>query len=150
MTDLVALVETMREVQAAINMYDGPLAHYHSAWGDLKSAMWRTLAEHYRTQGHYIAHAEAFAERVIDEVYDNGENIAYNMRLLADGEIELRDAPAVPCGCEHRSHMNDESDEHPYLGAPAGPHLAPFVGVVCTQCARGHLARFFMRSGTHE
>lgn len=146
MTDLVALVETMREVQAAINMYDGPLAHYHSAWGDLNSAMKLTLAEHYRTQGLNPASARISAERVIDEMYDNGEDIAYNMRLLATARIH-------PCVCEHSAHdpglnlfaahfPGDDFSAHPYLKAPAGARMVNGIGYVCDVCADGHMAPF--------
>lgn len=137
--DLVALIEAMRNVQAQLNMYGMPLAWHKDAWGDLDRAMRRTLTEHYRSQGYHPKFAQAYADRVIDEIYHNGEGITYNMRLLAIGDIEVRE-DLDPCNCEHLEHTDGTA--HPYLGVPLGTSQAAFVGAVCDECAEGHMAPY--------
>lgn len=95
--DLLARAEQLRQIQAECNAYeraDGTgnfaLAASWNAWGHLHKAMLDILAEwYYSQQGAPPSEARAMADRVLDEVYDNGEDLSWNMRLLATGEIEL-------------------------------------------------------------
>lgn len=91
--DLLAMVEQLRKIQSQCNAYErggyNPLAYTDNAWGDLDKAIKHVLTQHYMTDGHTSRVARAMAERVLEEVYDNKEDIAYNMRLLAKGEIEV-------------------------------------------------------------
>jgi hypothetical protein len=95
MDDLIPMAEALRKIQAQCNSYDGQgtrnafLAASSSAWGDIGSAMTRVIAEWYcAAQGVGEYAARRMAERVVEEVYDNGESVSYNMRLLAEGTIQ--------------------------------------------------------------
>jgi hypothetical protein len=95
MDDLIPMAEALRKIQAQCNSYDGQgtrnhfLASSSSAWGEIGSAMTKILAEWYcAAQGVEASEARRMAERVVEEVYDNGEDVSYNMRLLAEGTIQ--------------------------------------------------------------
>lgn len=45
------------------------------------------------------------------------------------------------CQCEHMDH---EPTGHPYLGVRAGTRRAQHVGLVCDECATGHLADYLL------
>lgn len=47
----------------------------------------------------------------------------------------------VMCQCEHADHQHP-SVSHPYLGTRAGARRAQHVGLVCDECATGHLADY--------
>lgn len=49
----------------------------------------------------------------------------------------------VMCQCEHTDHENAPAG-HRYLGVPAGQHRAHYVGPICDDCARGHLADYLL------
>jgi hypothetical protein len=94
--DLIARAEQLRQIQAECNAYeraDGTgnvaLAASWNAWGHLHMAMLDILTEwYYSQQGAPREDARAIAERILDEVYDNGEDLAYNMALFARGELK--------------------------------------------------------------
>ena len=44
------------------------------------------------------------------------------------------------CNCEHISH--EEGTAHGYMAVPAGRQRAAYVGLVCDDCATGHMAQF--------
>lgn len=84
---LLAVAESLRANQAILNMINGPTAHSDNAWGDLKRAIVRVLT-HYLTEVD-VPDAAEIAGVVLDEVYDNGESITYNLRLAARGHLGL-------------------------------------------------------------
>lgn len=47
------------------------------------------------------------------------------------------------CQCEHADH-DHPTNTHPHLGAPAGKHRAQHVGLICDDCATGHLADYLV------
>jgi len=47
------------------------------------------------------------------------------------------------CQCEHIDHEHPAT-AHPYLGARAGRRRAQHVGLVCDECAAGHLADYLL------
>ena len=49
----------------------------------------------------------------------------------------------VMCQCEHADHEHPATS-HPYLGVRAGTHRAQHVGLVCDECAAGHLAGYLL------
>lgn len=49
----------------------------------------------------------------------------------------------VMCQCEHIDHEHPAT-AHPYLGARAGRRRAQHVGLVCDECAAGHLADYLL------
>lgn len=87
--DYIKVLEQLREIQAQCNAYNLPLALTDNAWGHIEHAMRDILTEHYVVNGYHEERAREMAQRVIDEVYDNGEGFPWNMRLLASGEIEV-------------------------------------------------------------
>lgn len=48
---------------------------------------------------------------------------------------------ADPCQCEHGEHF-DGGPGHDYAGVPAGKHRASYVGPICDECAREHMADY--------
>lgn len=53
-------------------------------------------------------------------------------------------APAVTqCQCEHAEHEPGGAS-HAYLRAPAGEQRAHYVGPICDECARAHLAEYLL------
>lgn len=76
---------------------------------------------------------------------------------MADMINEMREGAAAPprrlpepmdaqimCQCEHISHEQSAATAHPYLGVPAGTRRADYVGRVCDECAKGHLAEYLI------
>ncbi len=55
----------------------------------------------------------------------------------------------VMCQCEHADHEHPATS-HPYLGVRAGTHRAQHVGLVCDECAAGHLAGYLLDDPTDE
>lgn len=51
--------------------------------------------------------------------------------------------PLVMCQCEHADH-DGPTNTHPYLGARAGKRRAQHVGLICDDCATGHLADYLV------
>lgn len=49
----------------------------------------------------------------------------------------------VMCQCEHADHERGAAG-HPYLGVRAGTRRAQHVGLVCDDCAAGHLAEYLL------
>lgn len=50
------------------------------------------------------------------------------------------------CNCEHADH--DAGTAHPMFAAPLGTDArrASYVGMVCGDCARGHLAGYLIEA----
>lgn len=84
---LLALAEDIREAQFRTNNFDS-LAGTDSAWGHLKNALLETLTAYFRSVDAGDL-APALAELILNECYDNGENLTYQIKLLADGIISL-------------------------------------------------------------
>ena len=55
----------------------------------------------------------------------------------------------VMCQCEHIDHEHPAT-AHPYLGARAGTRRALHVGLVCDECATGHLADYLLDDGGED
>lgn len=55
----------------------------------------------------------------------------------------------VMCQCEHADHEHPATS-HPYLGVRAGTHRAQHVGLVCDECAAGHLAGYLLDDPTDK
>lgn len=55
----------------------------------------------------------------------------------------------VMCQCEHVDHEHPTT-AHPYLGARAGTRRAQHVGLVCDECATGHLADYLLEDGDDQ
>lgn len=51
--------------------------------------------------------------------------------------------PVVMCQCEHADHERDATG-HRYLGVRAGTRRALHVGLICDDCATGHLADYLL------
>lgn len=84
---LIEIAEAIRSAQALANSNDRT-AYKHGpvrVWGHLDDALRATLTIYFG--GNYSAARKAL--RVTDEIYNNGENVQYNVDLLENGEIEL-------------------------------------------------------------
>lgn len=44
------------------------------------------------------------------------------------------------CGCEHIDH--EDGRGHPMYGVPAGTQRAMYVGLICDDCAKGHMKEY--------
>ena len=84
-TLILATAEALLELQLKL---PSPLDYTNSAWGDLKRAIHKTMV-HYFLMVDPECDASALATRLLDEAYRNGENLAYQITLLANGEITL-------------------------------------------------------------
>ena len=55
----------------------------------------------------------------------------------------------VMCQCEHVDH-EPPATAHPYLGARAGTRRAQHVGLICDECATGHLADYLLEDNGED
>lgn len=138
--ELLAAVQATADLQALLNghalderepdNHDDSLAG--AAWAGCDSTMRYMLA--------YMFGTVERAGRVLDEMYDCGESVAWCIQGVRDD-----DHADAQCACEHEDHFagargTARSGHHEYLTAPAGPRSTAYVGQVCDQCADGHLS----------
>lgn len=57
--------------------------------------------------------------------------------------VHTASCTVVMCGCEHIDHEK-RGPGHRYLGVRAGSRRAQHVGLVCDECAAGHLADYLL------
>ena len=57
--------------------------------------------------------------------------------------VHTATCPVVMCQCEHADHERGAAGP-PYLGVRAGSRRAQHVGLVCDDCAAGHLAGYLL------
>lgn len=57
--------------------------------------------------------------------------------------VHTASCTVVMCQCEHADHEQPGTG-HRYLGVRAGVHRAQHVGLVCDDCATGHLADYLL------
>lgn len=51
------------------------------------------------------------------------------------------------CNCEHVCHFPEDSpgsEWHAFLAVPAGLQRADYVGAICDDCARTHMAEYLL------
>lgn len=57
--------------------------------------------------------------------------------------VHTSSCPVVMCQCEHADHERGATG-HRYLGVRAGSRRAQHVGLICDECADGHLAGYLV------
>lgn len=79
--DVLVVAEAIRRAQYLSNANDATASN-GGVWGVLHTALVDTVAIYFATrQGESPEGARNAATAVVDEIYDNGENVAYNVEL---------------------------------------------------------------------
>lgn len=82
-TDLLVVAEGIRQAQMLANANrDACDGRATGVWGMLHTALVRTLVTYFRQQG--ATGALKLAKAVTDEIYDNGESVAYNVDIITN------------------------------------------------------------------
>lgn len=63
--------------------------------------------------------------------------------------VHTATCPVVMCQCEHADHDRGATG-HRYLGVRAGTRRAQYVGLICDECATGHLADYLIPASVDE
>ena len=63
--------------------------------------------------------------------------------------VHTASCPVVMCQCEHADHERAGTG-HRYLGVRAGTRRALHVGLICDECATGHLAGYLIPAVTDK
>lgn len=86
----LALSETLLGANREANRLDGKMAYQTHAYGKIQEALIETVACGISdAQPVHFGQSRTIARRLVDEALDNGENIAYQIALLADGVITV-------------------------------------------------------------
>lgn len=83
----------------------------------------------------------------LDETYCECGSTSYGVHsdtCTAPEAGPSTEALANPCNCEHSEHFDDPTPRtaHEYMRVEAGESFAMYVGLICDDCATGHLRQY--------